>query len=447
MRNVLVVAYEFPPTGGGGVQRVAKFCRYLPDSGWRPAVVCAEPARGRPVDPSLAAEVATVRVVRTPARHLAAGISSIAERLRLTHGRDPAAADAGPTPSGRATATTAARAGTQSRAHRIAAWVAVPDFAAYWVGPAVEAGVRLGTEIEAEAVIASGPPFSSLVAGARVAARLGVPFVADFRDAWRDNPGASHPTAWHRQRSLALERATVSAAAAVTCVSEPICAEVTELGGRRVTLLPNGFDPADLMPWTPDPAGPPRIAFMGWVYPAHSDPRPLFQAMALAAERSEAASDLTLDMIGPAQTFAIEAVERLGLGGRVAFHGYRPHAEALAMLSRADAGVVLIRDVPQSAGSYTGKIFEYLGMGLPILLAGPPDGVAAALVREANAGWVAPHGDPEAIAGILVRLAEDKRHAVAPPQRDLDVVARFRRPSQAAALAALLEDVTAAGSR
>ncbi len=39
MRNLLVVAYYFPPCGGGGVVRVKSFVRYLRDNGWRPLVL------------------------------------------------------------------------------------------------------------------------------------------------------------------------------------------------------------------------------------------------------------------------------------------------------------------------------------------------------------------------------------------------------------------------
>ncbi len=301
----------------------------------------------------------------------------------------------------------------------------------------------MGREERVEAVVASGPPFSVLVAGARIARRLGVPFVADFRDAWRDNPGSLHPTAWHRGRALARERQVLSLASAVTCVSGPIRDEVAELGGRNVTVLPNGFDPADLVPWSPKPDSAPRIAFMGWLYPAHSDPATLFEAMRRAAERSSAAEKLVFEVIGPEAPFAVEAAVRAGVSDRVVFRGYQPHHRALELLSEADAGVVLIRDVPESKGSYTGKLFEYLGMGIPILLAGPEDGVAAELVREAHAGWPVSHGDVDGLADVLVEIAEAKQAGVALPTPDADVVSRFDRRAQAARLAAVLDTVVA----
>ena len=68
MRQVLVLAYHFPPVGGGGVQRSVKFVRYLADFGYEAIVVTGEGAssgRWTPLDPSLAAEIPpSVRICR-----------------------------------------------------------------------------------------------------------------------------------------------------------------------------------------------------------------------------------------------------------------------------------------------------------------------------------------------------------------------------------------------
>ena len=51
--SVLFFAYHFPPVGGAGVQRPARFVRYLPDHGYRPIVVTGPgvaPGRWTPED-------------------------------------------------------------------------------------------------------------------------------------------------------------------------------------------------------------------------------------------------------------------------------------------------------------------------------------------------------------------------------------------------------------
>jgi glycosyltransferase involved in cell wall biosynthesis len=445
-RKVLVLTYEFPPSGGGGVQRVAKFARYLSGNGWEPLVVCAEHVPGRPLDQELYSEVASVPVLRTPARRAnvpVARVLTILQRVRgLLPRRRRATTPAAAGPATRGAAAAPSTGAVVGRTARITALIAFPDVAAYWVGPAVRAAVSLGRREKVAAVFASGPPHSVLIAGSRVAKALGVPFVADMRDAWRDNPGAHYPTRFHRDRAPELERRVMAAAAAVTCVSEPIAREAREMGARDVVVLPNGFDPADVPEWAPEP-GDLHIAFMGQMYSSHSDPAPLLDAMNLAGEASATGSRVIFDVIGSAAPFAVDEVAARGLQDRVRFLGYHPHAEALRLLARADVGVVLIRDVPGSKASYTGKIFEYLGMGIPVLVVGPVDGVAADLVREAGSGRVAAYGDPADCARVLVELAEAKARgegAAAPAE---EVVRRFDRSAQAAVLASVLDRVAA----
>jgi hypothetical protein len=102
-----------------------------------------------------------------------------------------------------------------------------------------------------------------------------------------------------------------------------------------------------------------------------------------------------------------------------------------------------VRDAPGAQAVYTGKLFEYLGMGIPILLVGPVDGVAAELVREAGAGRVVAWEDAPGCARALVELAEAKARGERPPAPDPDVVRRFDRREQASVLASVLDRVTA----
>ena len=50
-KNILIVAFQFPPmSGSSGLLRVVKFCRYLPEFGWTPTVVTANPRMYEEVD-------------------------------------------------------------------------------------------------------------------------------------------------------------------------------------------------------------------------------------------------------------------------------------------------------------------------------------------------------------------------------------------------------------
>ncbi len=65
-RNVLVIAYYFPPMGLSGVQRTLKFVKYLPQFGWQPTVVTVTPTGYFAEDYSLLDELLSpnVEIVR-----------------------------------------------------------------------------------------------------------------------------------------------------------------------------------------------------------------------------------------------------------------------------------------------------------------------------------------------------------------------------------------------
>ena len=62
----------------------------------------------------------------------------------------------------------------------------------------------------------------------------------------------------------------------------------------------------------------------------------------------------------------------------------------------------------------SGKVFEYIAAGRPILAVVPPDGAAADLIRETGAGIVAPPDDVDAISGALLELDRRFRHGGLP---------------------------------
>jgi glycosyltransferase involved in cell wall biosynthesis len=84
---------------------------------------------------------------------------------------------------------------------------------------------------------------------------------------------------------------------------------------------------------------------------------------------------------------------------------YVPRQRALALQRDSEALLLLIPDAGgRGDGVLSAKLFEYLAAERPILAAVPPDGEAAALVREAKAGVVVPPDDVTALREAVERL-------------------------------------------
>ena len=92
----------------------------------------------------------------------------------------------------------------------------------------------------------------------------------------------------------------------------------------------------------------------------------------------------------------------LSLGDRLELIDYLPRNESLRLQRDSEVLLLLVPDADgRGRGVLSGKVFEYLAAGRPILAVVPPDGAAAALVRETGAGTVVA---PDDVAGIRAAL-------------------------------------------
>jgi len=378
LRRVLVIARDFPPTGGAPAIRLAKLVRYLPELGWEPVVLTVPADHAWHRDVSLLEELPQgLEIHRVP-------------RL-LTRAIHP----------------TSGGAGRESRPARRKGLgkLLVPDSGILWAAPAGRAARGIVGRVDA--ILTSAPPFSTHLIGLWLAHRHHIPWVADYRDNWTTNPAAtsSFPSRW---LDVALERQVLRAAGGVTVVSRAAADELIEAFGldpSRVHVAMNGFDPEDLPP-VRGRSDSFEITYMGSM-DHRRDPRPFLQALDEAShDRPGLRDDVRIRLIGSIPAWVVEAaVSTLG-AARVTVDGVVSHRAALARA--AGAAVLLGISSQEEAGrsAMTSKLLEYLGLRRPILMLAPP-GPAVDLVASMNAGEVARPDDRDAIRAALLRLHDD----------------------------------------
>ncbi|MCK7532428.1 MAG: hypothetical protein MZV63_16045 [Marinilabiliales bacterium] len=79
------------------------------------------------------------------------------------------------------------------------------------------------------------------------------------------------------------------------------------------------------------------------------------------------------------------------------FLAYVPHDEAIGHMVNSSILVLIIPSHKSSKSIITGKIFEYLGSGRPVLCIGPAGGDAAGIIEVSAAGKTCDYDDNEAI--------------------------------------------------
>ncbi len=420
-RRVLLLAHFFPPLAGGGVHRALSFVRYLPAHGWDCTVVCAGEDDYWVRDASLLASVPSgTEVLRV------GGGSALSAWLRLRGG------------AGRR------RAGTFAGLRALSDWWLLPDSYAGWSRRARTVAARRIAAGGVDVLLSTSPPDSAHLAAADIAESSGIPWVADFRDAWIGLGFRTPPTAWHRSRHRAMERRVIERADLVLTASRTHFDELGAGSGaiaRKSGHLPNGFEPS---PAAPDESSDPdhfRIAYTGTLS-LMEDAATLLEAVHdLLARRPEARRRIRLDLAGPYDLEYEDRATALGLTGIARFPGPVSHADSRALQRRADA---LILWKPRGKGYRTmvpGKLYEYLDSGRPVLALLPADDEAAGLVRRAG-GDVLPPGDRGQLARALeTRYMAWKQGGRAPLARP-GWLTEYERTHLAARLAAHLDALT-----
>jgi glycosyltransferase involved in cell wall biosynthesis len=111
-------------------------------------------------------------------------------------------------------------------------------------------------------------------------------------------------------------------------------------------------------------------------------------------------------------------------------------------MSDADALLLVANTTPGAEATVPGKMFEYLAVGQPILAVAPPNSSTADILAQTGAGWLAPAGDPDAIACTLRQAFAAHRTGHTPHPNPTEV-ARFDRRVLTGNLATVLERAAA----
>jgi len=427
-RRVLFVTYEFPPRGGPGVQRPLKLTKYLPDAGWVPTVLTVRDPVTAIRDETLLAEVPeSVEIVRAwslePNRVV---------RLFRTLTGQPEAGTNG------ATATSLTRL-APSQVRKIQRWF-VPDEKRFWKPFAMRHVARLAKRLHFDAVISSGPPNTAHLVGLDASRRLGVPFIADFRDPWVGGLLFDPPTRLHRQLHLRQEAAVIRGAAAVVTVTARDSNSFAERygDGHKFVTIANGFDPADLPNRRPAPHARTRIAHVGTLGPFRS-PEPFLRGLYEAESRDRHLSqEVELTFVGSGREVEAMAGE-IGIDTPVRCTGYVDHATALRELADADVALLILSPGLESEVTLAAKVFEYLGLRKPILAVAGEGEVRRVLRGQAGIWFADPESVGEIADAILGMVVSARLGGLERPHEEF--VAQFDRRKQAARYAELLDSV------
>ena len=356
MRKILIIAYFFPPLGGGGVQRVAKFTKYLPQFGFEPHVLTVKQGFYPLKDQTLLADLPqNLKISRVSYFEPGFWFSWRWWRSFLAYFLYPK--------------------------------IFFPDNQVLWFLPALIRAYRIIKKEKIKLVFTSSASYSDHLIALTLKKLTGIKWVADFRDQWPFQ-------GWQQNINRLLAKAILVKADNITTISDGLTSIYQKTLGKdkdKFITITNGFDDQDF-------AKIPRLS---------QQSRKKLRIVHVGSLYGSRQTETFLQVLKALNLKEIE-VEFIGQEKRVS------HRQAIKAMFEADV-LLLVLSPQDGPAVLTGKIFEYLAVRRPILALAPKQSGAAQLIQKLKVGEIAEPENHQAIKAKILqyyRLWQAKKLAV-----------------------------------
>ncbi len=403
MKKVLILTYYWPPSGGAGVQRWLKFTKYLKKYGWEPIIYTAENGEMPVVDMSLLKDVPEeLTILKTP-------IWEPYQLYKRFIGRKK---------DDKINASFLSENKKAGLSEKISIWIRgnffIPDARKFWIKPSINYLENYIIKNNIEYIISSGPPHSMhLIALGLKNKFTSLKWVADFRDPWTniDFYDKLMLTKRSNYKHHSQELNVLTTADIILSIGKGMNNEFLNIyqksGGKNLNkfkVISNGFDADDIK--TSDIIKDKKfsIAHIGTLV-KDRNPIVLWKVLKkLTDTRDDFRSQLEIKLVGKVDIFVKEQLENYGLINFVKKIEYLPHSEVIIEQQQSKVLLLLINNTKNAKDILTGKFFEYMASGSPILAIGPLDGELADIIKQTQTGLISNFEDEITLEKNILNL-------------------------------------------
>jgi len=360
-KTALIIAYYYPPTNNGGVQRPASFAKYLPLYGYRPIVITCQTPKARN------SEKGILRVC-DPGIELTTtgGIKSLVFR------------------------------GIRKVLFKLGI---LPGYLYWWYKEVLKSVESVMDEYSPDIILATFPPQENLMIGMEISKRYNIPLILDFRDGMVFEALGVEPflVKW---RCRQLERQFVNRSAGVISVTDPITDYFNEYyPGCNTSTISNGFDPEEWVDIKKINLGDKiNIVYTGRL--SFSEQGRTIESLIKTIDslNKDEKKRLCLHMVGDFSEQEKALIYNTLKPESVNFVGFVDRKMALQYQYSADL-LLLVTSLGQRSVA-TGKLFEYLAAGRPIFALTEGTAAEDIINRTGNGICI----NPNDIEGIIRQL-------------------------------------------
>jgi len=286
--------------------------------------------------------------------------------------------------------------------YRYQEFFGIPDLEITWYKSASrKAGIEVKKK-RPDFIISSSPYMTSHLVASRVAKKYNIPWVADFRDTWSNNPAYPFSNL-RRVLDKYLEKRIISRADLITTVSEAYGENLKKIHKGKIKVIPNGYTRLSPLVNPVVNASVLNIVYTGTIYEGFQNFPIFLKAVKKALEKGLIDKKLLrIDFYGRYIFGLQEIIEDFDLSACVFQNGFVSREDAFDAQRRADLLLFFNWEGIEAGLSHL-KLYEYLGSMRPIFVVGSRIDVSnQKIVEETNSGYVGIGSDE--ICNLLVEL-------------------------------------------
>ena len=307
---------------------------------------------------------------------------------------------------------------------------------------------------DVDVVVGTSPQFFTACAAWFTGAVKHRPWVFELRDLWPESIRAvgAMRDSWILRALERLELFLYRRSALVVSVTNAFRANLRERGidPGKVAVVTNGVDISRFSPRPKDEALVRSLGLDGKFVAGYVGTHGMAHALDTLLDAAAALRDVPEVRIlllgdGARKDALVERARTLGLDN-VVFVDSVPKSEVARYWSLLDVSIIHLRRTPLFETVIPSKLFECMGMGIPVLHG--VAGESAGIVEREGAGWTFVPEDANALAALVRRVRADPGELARCRARCLAAAQRYDRRALALAMLAELERVAArAGQR
>lgn len=428
-KKILIIVYYWPPSGGSGVQRWVKLAKYLVRQGIKVFVITVDENKASylQIDNSLESEVdKDIQVFKTNSFEIINLFAKIFGKKKV-----PTAGFY--------------NLDKKSLVHKLSLIIRsnlfIPDPRRGWNRFAYKKAKEIIRKEGISKVITSTPPHSSQLIGLKLKKRMGITWIADLRDPWTDifyYKLLKHSVFSHNINKKYELEVLLKADHILTVsrkLKEIFLSKSKRINAEKIHIIPNGYDPDDFVTQTTYNAkGVFTIGYTGTMSEQYA-PWGFLKAFREFIKIS--GESVKLEITGTVAPVINDFIKELGIERSVQIKEAVPHNEIPGILASYSTLLLVIPQVENAGLILTGKLFEYLASGKPIILIGPKNGNAEEIIHDCNAGSSFEWDDEESISAYLTLLIDRYKSGNLLTGTN-ENIKRYSRDNQALALSKIL---------